>query len=677
MALFGQGRALWVNVRILCLAAAMLGGAATVAHGAWDVGVRRGEELKALAKEQYIRRITVPARRGMIVDRHGEELAVEVEVDSVYADPKKVANPMAAAAALAPALGMDEALLRSSLTSKRHFTWVKRRVSTDEAGRVRALAIPGVEIAKESQRFYPGRSLAAHALGFSGLDSVGLEGVELKFDAELRGSDDAVRGLRDARGRVVFADGVFGLKGVVGNTIELSIDRTLQHIVERELEATIHAFEAKAGHVVMMDPYTGEILALANWPTYNPNTLSASGQPERRNRAVLDVFEPGSSFKVFTLAAALNSGAVRPDDMTFCENGRYEISGVKIHDDHPDGWLTPTQCLKRSSNICFAKLAAKLGAERLYHYLRRFGFGDPTHVDLPFEMRGVLHHFKKWYDVDLATVAFGQGVGVTDMQMAAALASLANGGMLMRPLLVRRIVGPEGEAVRSFAPEAKRRVVSRYTARLVADMMTAVTEEGGTGVEGALSGFLVAGKTGTAQKSEGSRGYHEDKWVASFVGFVPADKPRLVITVFIDEPVISHYGGSVAAPTLRRIADQSLRYLGVPPRGNAGASPKPVQVAAKRTAWDREERKEPAGREGDAGVTETEPGSNQVRAPELAGLTMKAAMDRLAQAGLRPLFLGTGIAAEQVPPAGDPVDVGGFVQVNFQPVLAQGGAPSP
>jgi cell division protein FtsI (penicillin-binding protein 3) len=661
----------WIRVRFCILILGLAVGFAAVAKGAWNLGVTRRDELRKIADDQYKRRITLPARRGMITARHGEPLAVEVEVESVYADTTKIKDPTASAAALTALLGEPEADLQKKLFAKRNFVWLKRRVEPELAKKVRALKIDGVELIKESKRFYPGRNEAAHVIGFSGMDSEGLEGIELEFEEFLKGRNSAVTGLRDARGHVVFADSVFGPDGVVGNTIELTIDRTLQHIAEQELEATIRTFNAKAGHVVVMDPNTGEVLALANRPTFNPNTMSSSSADERRNRAALDVFEPGSTLKVFTLAAALNSGVVRPDESIYCERGIMTLgdkSKVVIHDDHQDGYLTPNQCLKRSSNICFAKIAMRLGKKRLYSYLRRFGFGEPTHVELPFESGGTLRHYKKMREVDAAMSAFGQGVGVTNIQITSALAAIANGGTLMRPMLVRRIINPDGETIRSFSPSAGRRVISRYSARLVSDMMTSVTEEGGTGIEGALDGFLVAGKTGTAQKASGGRGYAEDKWISSFIGFVPADKPRLVISVIIDEPLINHYGGMVAAPALRRIADQSLKYLGVSPR-QTKTSAVQQQASYEKGAG----RLLPSEGEDEMTIAKDEEilsDPNQVTVPDLFGMSMKETTERLAVLGLKPMFQGTGFAREQIPAKGSPILPGRFVQVNFSPDLA-------
>lgn len=667
---FGRplGRAGWTRVRIVLLMLAMSVGAAAVAHGAWDLGVTRQGELAALADDQYTRSVALAARRGAIVDRHGKELASEAQVDSCYADPRRVEDAAQAARALAPILGRDETSLHGKLAAKKKFVWIKRRISPSEAKAVRALRLPGVELVKESRRYYPNRNLAAHVVGFAGVDSDGLDGVEKELDDQLRGDREAAKGVSDARGRIVFSEGLVGLSGMVGNTVQLTIDSQLQHIAETELANTIRVFEAKSGHAIIMDPMTGEILALANWPGFDPNLAGTSTLEQRRNRAALDVFEPGSTFKVFTLAAAFNSGKLPPSEKIFCENGRMQMYDMVIHDDHRDGWLNPTECLKRSSNICFAKIAALLSKERFYYYIRRFGFGERTHVALPSESAGMLTHFKKWYDVDAATIAFGQGIGVTGLQMATALGAIANGGNLMQPQLVKSIRDADGETIRQIAPSIRRRVVSRYTARLVADMMTAVTEAGGTGEEASLDGFLVAGKTGTAQKSAGRRGYAKDKWVSSFFAFVPADKPRLLISVVVDEPLISKYGGVVAAPTVRRIADQSLRYLGVPPRiATKSASAKPG-AKGKAAPKDAGEGASTAGAAPEIAPASLEPG--QIRTPDLLGESMSDALVALSASGLRPVFLGTGIAAEQVPGPDEPIDAGGFVQVNFQPVPA-------
>ena len=657
-------RRFWLQLRVLAVSVALLVGLLAVAKGTWELGVTRREELNVEAEKRFRRRLALSARRGAITDRHGEDLAVEVKVDSVFADPRKIKDPSTAAFELASVMGGDPSALSQRLSSKKHFVWLKRKVEPGLAERIHKLGIEGIGLIKENKRYYPGKQMAAQLIGFTGVDSGGLEGLELKFEKQLRFGENAER--VSEKGELNIGVGeILDLKDFEGYTVELTLDRTLQHIAETELEATVRTVDARAGHVVIMDPHTGEILAMVNWPSYNLNAYSESTAEQRRNRTVLDVYEPGSTFKVFTLAAALNSNSIRPDELTFCERGQMLFHDIKIHDDHRDGWLNPTQCLKRSSNICFAKMALKVGKRRFYHYLRRFGFGARTDLPVPKEASGVLHHYQKWYDIDLATVAFGQGIGVTALQMATAVSSIANGGVLMKPLLVRRLIDAAGETVQSFAPQPRRRVISRYTARLVSDMMTAVTEEGGTGVQAALPGFLVAGKTGTAQKSVGRGGYQEDKWVASFVGFVPSDNPRLVISVTVDEPMINHYGGTVAAPVMRRIADQATKYLGISPnrfRYARRAEPKGALQAEKTDAQEFDA-------EGDEALEELLPplGPGQVRMPDLSGKSMVLALSALSKLGLRPLFDGSGFVADQNPAPGFPVDRGAFVQVKFSP----------
>ena len=672
MSILSRDRLFWIRVRVLFIVLLLLAGAAAVARGAYSLAVERRQELTDIAREQYTRRLQLSARRGLITDRWGEEMAVEVEVDSVYADPREVRDPLSAATRLSPVLALPADTLVKRLSARRHFVWLKRRVSPDVAAQVKELHEVGVHIVKEGKRFYPGRQLAAHVVGFAGVDSQGLEGVERLFDNQLQGSQDSTAGLADASGSIVFATEVLGDEKVVGDNVMLTIDRNLQFAVEEELESTVRLFQARAGHVVVMDPHTGEVLAMASWPTYNLYRIGTSDAEARRNRPVLDVFEPGSTLKVFTLAAALNSGTIRPDETTFCEHGRMEFYDVVLNDDHRDGWLNPTQCLKRSSNICFAKIAGKMGRERLYEYLRQFGFGEKTGVQVPFEMRGLLPHSSQWSEFLTATIAFGQGIGVTNIQMATALSAIANGGRLMTPSLVSKITDAQGEVQYEFAPEVRRRVISTRTARLVTDMMTAVTEEGGTGVEAAMDGYLVAGKTGTAQKSAGARGYTDkERFMASFFGFVPADKPRLVISVVIDEPLVNYFGGTVAAPAMRRIAQRALRDMGIPPsynpqkgRADEGLRTDDAKPGAEGGGAANRAVNEHAAMMSPSDVALQE---GQVRAPDVRGKNMGKVLSALSDNGLRPLFFGTGLAVEQIPAPGWPITRGEYMQVNFMP----------
>ncbi|MBX3250206.1 MAG: penicillin-binding protein 2, partial [Myxococcales bacterium] len=541
----------WMKVRIGLLGVLVLAGAGMVTRRAYELQVERAPALREMAEEQYLRSVRLAPKRGAILDRHGAELAVSVDVDSVWASPREIqregGDPSQIVARLAELLEIDRERVERRLRSDRFFVWVKRHVTPETAARVREAALPGVHIEREARRFYPNRELAAHVLGFANIDGVGIEGLELSLEERLRGSRRTVPAIRDRRGRIVFSETLLDDSAGQGADVTLTIDRTIQRVAERELALAVQTFEAKAGSVVVMDPQSGEILAIADYPTFDPNHPGAAPPSHRRNRAVTDRFEPGSTVKPFTVAAALNAGRVRPEQRIDCENGAMRVDEYVIHDTTPHEELTPAQILAYSSNIGTAKIGNTLGREGLYRAFRAFGFGESSGLPLPGEASGNLRHFRRWYEMDAATISFGQGVSVTSVQLANAMSVIANGGVLVRPTLVRRVTGPSGETIEETRPEVRRRVVSERTARLVADMLTAVTGPGGTATEAAIDGFLVAGKTGTAQKADYvGGGYARDQWVSSFVGFVPADRPRLVISVVIDEPIIAYYGGVVA-----------------------------------------------------------------------------------------------------------------------------------
>jgi len=666
-------RALLVRLRMVAVALVFLGGLGKVLGRAWDLQIVRSDELREMAERQYVRRIHLPAKRGAIYDRAMNDLAVSVRAPSVYVNGRAFARAAGdvelEAGRLAALLEMDVDDVRQALTSDRHFVWLRRWVSPEQAERVAALAVPGVEITEESRRYYPNRELAGHIIGFAGIDAQGLEGIERQYDEVLRGQQGGIRGLRDARGRLVFTEDLMTDQTPEGNSLVLTIDRTIQHLAEQELEAAIRTFEARAGMVVVVDPRNGEILAIANEPHFNPNEFSSAGPDQWRNRAVHDQFEPGSTFKIFTIAAALNAGVVDPEDTVFCENGRMEIAGYTIHDSHRDGWLSVAQVLQRSSNIGAAHIALEVGRPMFYRYIRRFGFGERTGTGLPGETSGRLSHWQNWYDVDLATIAFGQGVGVSTLQLAMATAAIADEGRLHEPMIVRQILGPDGSVVQEFTPRVRRRVVSRQVARMVADMMTAVTEEGGTGIDAALDGYLVAGKTGTAQIADlENGGYAEDAWLASFVGFVPADRPRLAIAVVLVEPVINHYGGQTAGPVFRRIADQALRYLGVPPNRRDAARDVVVPPNAEADGDAAATRDEPTAADQEPVADEGDP--SWPRMPDFTGMSIRQALRTAGEAGLDVVIEGTGRAVEQAPRAGYRVDPERHPVIRFQPPSA-------
>lgn len=653
------------RARMLLVAAFLAVGFGWLAVRAAELQIRYAPTLQEYADEQHWREFSPPVWRGPIVDRNGMPLALTVEVDSVFANPAEVKDPEGTAVRLAPVLGIDARQLALRLRRDARFVWLKRLVSPAEAQAVRDLGLEGIQTTREPQRFYPGRRLAGHLVGFVGYDSRGLDGLEHEYDAVLRSETRVLRGVRDARGRLVFSDGLGDLEAPQAQRVELAIDRTLQYIAEQELEAALAAFEGRAGSVVVMDPRTGEVLALASAPAFDPNRYGDADADARRNRALTDRYEPGSTLKMFTMAAILESGLVGPEEQVYCEDGIYYIGDYKIRDAHRNGWLSLTQCLQRSSNVCLAKLAGVLGRQRLYETLRRFGFGERTGVPVPGETGGLLRHFSKWYEVDLAAISFGQGISVSNLQLATAVSALANGGNLMRPIVVRRVIGADGRLVAEYPPAVRRRVVSERTARLLASMLISVTEEGGTGTEAAVAGFDVAGKTGTAQKADPrGGGYAEDKWTASFVGFLPAEDPRLVISVTIDEPVVNHYGGIVAAPVFRRVAERSLRYLGVPPTKPRGATGGTAAAGPEASA---------GGALTVTGVPLALPAPGQVEVPDFSGETIRSALEIARRAGVDLVVRGAGLGVTQSPRPGTGVAPGAPVTVEFE--MPQGGVP--
>lgn len=673
----------WVRIRIAVLVVLLLGGAGGLVHRAFDLQLVRADELRAEAEEAQLRDVHLSPKRGTIYDRNGEELAVSVDVSSVYANPRLMrregVNVEEVAARLGPILDLPVDRLLTRLSQDRYFVWLERQVSPEEASAVRALDVEGLETTTEAERFYPNRTLAAHILGSVNVDGEGLEGLELTLEERLRGESAVVPALRDRRGRVVFADHLLDDRTSLGDDVTLTVDRAIQAVAERELELSVRTFEARAGSIVVLEPSTGEILAMASYPTFDPNDPGSAPPAARRFRAVTDRFEPGSTVKPFTIAAALAAGVLRPNEEIDCEGGRMEVEGAEpIRDDHAcTGPLTPAEVLSHSSNIAAAKIGRRLTSRGLYRAFRRFGFGVPTGVPLPGETGGLLRHHSEWYERDLLSISFGQGVAVNALQLALAMGVIANGGRLMEPILVDRVVDANGDVVEEHEPSVRRQVIPRATARLVADMLTAVTGEDGTGAEAAIDGYLVAGKTGTAQMADAVRGgYHADRWLASFVGFVPAEAPRLVIAVIIEEPTIDHYGGVVAGPVFRRVGEAALRHLGVPPSGSGDALERMAReararvdaaLAAAEPAEGTEAAEAPEAERvaegGEPTLDPREPGADEARVPELMGRNLRAALVALDRTGLVPEIIGEGTVTEVSPPPGEIVPMGSTVRL--------------
>jgi cell division protein FtsI (penicillin-binding protein 3) len=521
--------------------------------------------LKGRVNDQQHERVVIQSKRGAIMDRNGAELAISVEVESVAVRPRHVRDPERMTLHLAQALRLKPQEVRKKLKSPSPFVWVKRFAIPREVERVRALDLPGVEIQGENRRYYPQGRLGSAVIGFAGTDSKGLEGIELSYDKLIRGESATREVPRDARRRLILTGGIKKVELPGGSKVYLTLDLGLQHVLERELERTVAESKAKGGMAVAVDPQTGAILAMASAPGCNLNLASRCPPDQVRNRAVADTFEPGSIFKMILAAAALEEDVVRLGDVFYCENGKYPFGGRIIHDAHEYGWLPFEGIIQRSSNIGVTKIAEKLGARKLHEYIERFGFGRATGIELPGEVAGVIRNVESWQEIDLATHAFGQGISVTGIQMAMAYAAVANGGLLMRPYLVDRIIDASGHTV-SGRPTLVRRVISEDTARTLTSILELVVKEGGTGTKARVDGFRVAGKTGTAQKvNPMTLTYIGGKRIASFAGFVPSDSPRLALLVVIDEPSTNVYGGIVAAPSFRNIARDSLMRLEVSP----------------------------------------------------------------------------------------------------------------
>lgn len=619
---------------------------------AFYLQVFQGDQLMRLGQRQHLKEFIVLPKRGALYDRGGEPLALSLESQSVYVRPHRLREPAEAISTLARILNMKRAEVEQRLAVKKPFVWLKRQVSSVEAEQIQALRMDGIGMSFEPTRSYPQGGLAGQLLGFVNRDSEGLEGIELQYNDYIRGAAGSSVSERDALGRRVLVEGVEGFQVPPGSDVHLTLDSPIQHLAEKELAATIQKYRAKAGVAIVVDPATGEVLALANYPTFDPNKASQQSADQRRNRAVTDSFEPGSTFKTILAAAALEEEVVGKDDLFYCEMGKYHYAGRVIHDTHPQGWLPFSKILQVSSNIGFAKVADKLKKDRYFNYIDKFGFGRATGLDVPGEVPGLLRKPETWSGIDLATHAFGQGVSTTPMQMVMAYAAVANGGLLMRPYVTRKVVSPQGDVLVANQPQIVRRVISEKTAKLLASMLRDVTADGGTGVEAKVDGYDVAGKTGTAQKAERG-GYSAKKRVSSFVGFVPADNPRLVALVMVDEPEGSVYGGIVAAPAFRNIAQGALRQLAVAPRNGA---PLPNASGPAEPALPR-----PVKRSGIQWV-----GTKGDGVPDFLGLSMREALEKAQSMRITLKMQGNGYVVKQTPAPGDRRQGDQVVIVNLQ-----------
>jgi cell division protein FtsI (penicillin-binding protein 3) len=654
---------------------------------AWSVAIEarlvylqvwQHDELSARAEQQQRRTIDAPAKRGEILDRHGRVLAYSVDADTVYAVPSQIKDAPQAAEALCRALGdcraRDRQGLLERLQQPRHFVYVQRQITPEQARRIAALDLAGIGFMKESRRLYPNRELAAHVLGYVGIDNVGLGGLEEKYDDLIKGEPGRlliqIDGARD-----VFIS-TQQKPPTRGDTLELTIDQYLQHVAERELRAGVAAAGADGGTAIVMNPRNGEILALANYPTFNPNAYGRFSPDQRRNRGVQDLYEPGSTFKIVTAGAALEENVIEPDDLVNTSPGVIRFAGrvVDEADGHNYGVLSFADVIVKSSNVGAIKVGLRLGADRLSTYVRRFGFGRALSPDFRGESSGIVWRPEKLNDSGIASISMGYQVAVTPLQMAAATSAVANGGELIQPRVVRAVVR-RGERI-PVPRKVIGRAISQHTAAELTEIMEHVVVDG-TGTRAQVAGYAVAGKTGTANKVVNGA-YSPTDYNVSFAGFVPSRNPEYAIVVVVDSPhKVRAYGGVVAAPIFERIADAALRHEGIPP---SNAEP-PLVVAQRQEAPQLRQGgsvQPTAGRVAPPVVTLTgSAGARTTVFPDLTGMSARDALRTLTQLGLTPRLAGSGVVVEQHPAAGTPFDPGADARLRLARAPGSAGAATP
>ena len=688
--------------------------------------------LSLRARRQQERTIEVSPVRGVISDRNLHPLAMSVEVDSIFAVPGEILNREAAAKLLSPVLNMSEDELDERLQGRRYFSWIKRKVSEREAARVRQLNLKGIYFQKESKRFYPKRDLAAHVLGYVGLDDHGLGGVEQTYESEIRGRPGQLLIETDARQQGL---GRFGRPPEPGQNLVLTLDENIQYVAERELAAAFNEYHAASASVIVQDPWTGEILAMANQPTFNPNSYAEAGPEALRNLAVSAAYEPGSTFKIVTVAAALEEGLAKPAELIDCQMGSITLAGHVIHDHKRFGILSVSEIIQNSSDIGAIKLALRVGDDTMYRYLRSFGFGDLTGIELPGEARGLTKPPERWSKISIGAVAMGQEVGVTPLQLITAASAVANGGWLVKPHIVRggdragpahapvaaspgrsRLANdgitrnaslalspgrqslgtpylpsqeasqdvlllsgnPAMENSETLASDSNtlenpgagegRRVISEETAAALRKMMRDVVTSG-TAKSASLDGYTAAGKTGTAQKIDPeTRTYSHRNYVASFVGFAPAESPLFTMLVVVDSPRGKIYGGDVAAPIFKRIAEQILAYRNVPPELPVNPALKAQSASARppKTLQTSPDIAESPGEAADLNPASLLSLDSAIETPDFLGKTVRAVAEQAESENLEVQMTGSGIAYQQSPSPGSPLLEGQRIQVWFK-----------
>jgi cell division protein FtsI (penicillin-binding protein 3) len=672
------------NRLLIVAGVALLWSAAVFGRLAYLQLVRHGDYL-ARALRQQQRTIEITPQRGVIHDRNMHPLAMSVPVKSAFAVPAEIADEPLAAHLLSGVVNVPENVLEARFQSSRSFAWVSRKLPPEKVEAVAALNLKGIYFQEENQRFYPKRDLAAHVLGFVDPDEKGLGGIESELDGQIRGKSEKIIVMADARQR--WFDGREAQRERGANVV-LTLDEKIQYIAQRELSAAIEKTQALAGSVIVMNPNTGEILALANWPRFNPNAASTAPAESRMNRSVSAVYEPGSTFKLIALAAAFDQNVTRPEDIFDCEHGAVYIAGHRIRDHKPFGMLNVADILAQSSDVGAIKIALLLGAPKFYDYIRAFGFGALTGVDMPGESRGLLHRLENWSAISIGSISMGQEIGVTPIQLVTAVSAIANGGMLYRPHVVaelrrgNQVLPAEGP----LAPVEPRRVIRPETAATLRRLMEGVVLNG-TGKLARLDGWTAAGKTGSAQKIDPATGrYSPTQLIASFTGFAPISNPAVTILVSLDSPVGLHEGGMVAAPVFKRIAEQVLPYLDVP--RDVPLNPKLIQAAYKRQDVADGASLEDFTPTDFSGQPDELPGESiqatpahakehapeammaveeggDITVPDFSGKTMREVTEMSLRLGLDPVLVGSNLATEQTPAAGTNARRGAKVSVQF------------
>ena len=635
-------------------------------------------EYHARARRQQQRIVETSPKRGSIYDRNLRELAMSISVDSLFAVPSEITDAAMVARLLSGVLGESEDEIQTKLKNSRSFVWVARKLPPEQVDRIQSLNLRGLYFQKESRRFYPKRELASHVLGYVDVDEKGLGGVEYELDSRIRSKPGKLMILTDARHRWYDRD---EQSPATGGSVVLSLDEKIQYIAEKELGRAIASTGAKSGTIVVQDPYTGELLAVANYPTFNPNKPGEKPADSRLNRAVAATYEPGSTFKLVTLAAALEEKITRPEEFIDCQMGEIYIAGHRIRDHKPFGVLNVSDIMAKSSDVGMIKLGLRLGAPKFYDYIRAFGFGQKTGIELPAETRGLLRSVEKWTPGSVGSISMGQEIGVTSVQLASAFSAIANGGLLYPPRVVRGL--RTGDEVAPVETPTPKRLVSPETAATLRRILEH-TILNGTGNLGQLEGYTAGGKTGTAQKIDPATGrYSLRDHIASFVGFAPINTPAVTVLVTLDSPIGLYHGGDVAAPVFKRVTEQVLAYMDVPQDVPMQMRPRPRDARERAQMIDVSDFS-PAQAENaaasqlpvfpaeplpdpkrDAAPTVALAEGEGISVPAFAGMSVRSVTQECLRLGLNPVLIGTGVAIEQNPEAGQSMRRGGRITIRF------------